>query len=97
MKWSITDDLLDENRQYLFQRWAILIISMGAILFIVVLGAINSLMNDINNRRSEYALLRVLELKPKSIIQVISTQVLTYITYRSNFWANHKHNHYVFR
>ena len=80
LKWSITDDLLDENRQYLFQRWAILIISMGAILFIVVLGAINSLMNDINNRRSEYALLRVLELKPKSVIQVIVTQVLTYIT-----------------
>lgn len=37
-------------------------------------------MNDINNRRSEYALLRVLELKPKKVVQVIITQVLTYIT-----------------
>ncbi|MCR1951539.1 FtsX-like permease family protein [Clostridium sp. DSM 100503] len=80
LKWSITEDLLEENRQYLFQRWAVLIISMGAILFIVVLGAINSLMNDINNRRSEYAILRVLELKPKNVIQIIATQVLTYIT-----------------
>lgn len=80
LKWSITEDLLEANRQYLFQRWAILIVVMGAILFIVILGAINSLMNDINNRRSEYALLRVLELKPKRVVQVIVTQVLTYIT-----------------
>ena len=80
LKWSITQDLLEEGRDVLLQRWAILIGSIGAILFIVILGTINSLMNDINNRRSEYALLRVLELNPRRVVQVIATQVFTYIT-----------------
>ena len=80
LKWTITDDLLKENRDYLFQRWSMLIIVIGAILFIVILGTINSLINDMNNRRSEYALLRVLELKQSKVVQVILTQALTYIT-----------------
>lgn len=68
LKWTITDDLLKENRDYLFQRWSMLIIVIGAILFIVILGTINSLINDMNNRRSEYALLRVLELKQSKVV-----------------------------
>jgi putative ABC transport system permease protein len=64
-----------ESKEYLFQRWAIFIISIGMMLIIITLGVINSLMNDINNRRVEYALLRVLELEPKRIVKVIIIQV----------------------
>lgn len=42
-------------------------------------GVINTLINNMNSKRKEFAILRAIHMKPKNIIQVIMTQVTTYI------------------
>lgn len=80
LKWNTLEELLKEDKEYIFQRWSLIILAVGMILIIIVLGIINSLINDINNRRGEYALLRVMELTPKRMVKVIVLQTVVYLT-----------------
>lgn len=70
---------LQQSKQMSSQRWVIFIIVLVVILLSVMFGVINTLINNIHAKRKEFAVMRVVYLKPKNIIQVIMTQVTTYI------------------
>lgn len=80
IKWNTIQQLLEEDEEYIFQRWSLIIAALGIILVSIILGVTNSLINDINNRRNEYALLRVINLTPRRIVNIIMTQILVYLT-----------------
>jgi ABC-type antimicrobial peptide transport system permease subunit len=70
---------LEQSEQMFVQRWSIFIVVLVVILFSVMLGVVNTLINNIHSRRKEYAVLRAISLSRKGIIQVVMTQVITYL------------------
>lgn len=70
---------IQQSKQMSSQRWIIFIVVLVVILLSVMFGVINTLINNIHAKRKEFAVMRVVYLKPKNIIQVIMTQVTTYI------------------
>lgn len=76
---SLTQSL-KQSEEMSAQRWGIFIVVLVVILLSVLFGVINTLINNINSKRKEFAILRVIHMKPKEIIQVIMTQVTTYIS-----------------
>lgn len=70
---------LEQSKQMFAQRWSIFIVVLAVILFSVMLGVVNTLINNIHSRRKEYAVLRAISLSQKGIIQVVMTQVTTYL------------------
>lgn len=75
---SLTQSLA-QSKEMASQRWSIFIIVLIVILLSVMFGVINTLINNINSKRKEFAVLRAIYMKPKNIVQVIMTQVTTYI------------------
>lgn len=71
---------LAQSEEMFVQRWTIFIAVLVIILFSTMLGVVNTLVNNINSRRKEYAVLRAISLDNKGIIQVVLTQVIVYIT-----------------
>lgn len=70
---------IEQSREMFAQRWSIFIVVIAVILFSVMLGVANTLINNIYSRRKEYAILRAISLSKKGIIQVILTQVMLYL------------------
>ena len=70
---------LAQSKEMMAQRWIIFIVVLVVILLSVMFGVVNTLINNMNAKRKEFAVLRVVYLKPKNIIQVMMTQVTTYI------------------
>ena len=61
------------------QRWSIFIVVIVVILFSVTLGVCNTLINNIQSKRKEFAILRAITVKKKGIVQIILTQVNLYV------------------
>ena len=61
------------------QRWFIFIVVIVVILFSVTLGVCNTLINNIQSKRKEFAILRAITVKKKGIVQIILTQVNLYV------------------
>lgn len=74
------EQAIEQSRQMFLQRWSIFIIVLAVILFSVMLGVVNTLINNIYSRRKEYAVLRAISLSKKGIIQVIMTQITVYLS-----------------
>lgn len=72
---------LQQSKEMAMQRWVIFIVVLVVILLSVMFGVINTLINNINSKRKEFAVLRVIFMNRKNIIQVIMTQITTYILF----------------
>ncbi|PEN60261.1 ABC transporter permease [Bacillus wiedmannii] len=75
---SYTQSLKQSNLMFQ-QRWSIFIVVIVVILFSVTLGVCNTLINNIQSKRKEFAILRAITVKKKGIVQVILTQVNLYV------------------
>ena len=76
---SSFEQSLAQSKEMFTQRWSIFIVVLIVILFSVMLGVMNTLVNNVHSKRKEFAVLRAIHLDKKGIIQVILTQVTTYI------------------
>lgn len=72
------DQSLEKSKQMFYQRWAIFIVVMIVILLSVMLGVFNTLINNIQAKRKEFAIMRTLSMDAKGVTQVILTQVMLY-------------------
>lgn len=70
---------LQQSKEMFSQRWIIFVIVLVVILLSVMFGVVNTLINNMNSKRKEFAVLRAIYMKPKNIVQVVMTQVTTYI------------------
>ncbi|MCC2323868.1 FtsX-like permease family protein [Bacillus wiedmannii] len=75
---SYTQSLKQSNLMFQ-QRWSIFIVVIIVILLSVTLGVCNTLINNIQSKRKEFAILRAIIVKKKGIVQVILTQVKLYV------------------
>ncbi|MES9754674.1 FtsX-like permease family protein, partial [Bacillus wiedmannii] len=75
---SYTQSLKQSNLMFQ-QRWSIFIVVIVVILFSVTLGVCNTLINNIQSKRKEFAILRAITVKKKGIVQVILIQVNLYV------------------
>ncbi|HGO9408815.1 TPA: ABC transporter permease [Bacillus cereus] len=75
---SYTQSLKQSNLMFQ-QRWSIFIVVIVVILFSVTLGVCNTLINNIQSKRKEFAILRAITVKKKGIVQIILTQVNLYV------------------
>ncbi|PGW64892.1 ABC transporter [Bacillus cereus] len=75
---SYTQSLKQSNLMFQ-QRWSIFIVVIVVILFSVTLGVCNTLINNIQSKRKEFAILRAIKVKKKGIVQIILTQVNLYV------------------
>lgn len=66
-------------KQMFYQRWSIFIVVVIVMVFSVMLGVFNTLINNINSKRKEFAVLRTICIDKRGIIRVIMTQVILYI------------------
>ncbi|MCH4567501.1 FtsX-like permease family protein [Bacillus sp. ES1-5] len=66
-------------KQMFYERWSIFIVVMIVMVFSVMLGVFNTLVNNINSKRKEFAVLRTICIDKRGIIRVIMTQVILYI------------------
>ncbi|TCZ78271.1 FtsX-like permease family protein [Paenibacillus albiflavus] len=76
---STLEKSLEESQQLFYQRWSIFIALVIVILLSVMFGVFNTLMNNINSKRKEFAILRTLLVTKKGIMQFILTQIMLYI------------------
>ncbi|MCC5801900.1 ABC transporter permease [Rossellomorea vietnamensis] len=72
-------DSLNKSNEMFYQRWSIFIFVMFVILFSVIIGVFNTLINNINSKRKEFAILRAISITRTGIINLIITQVIIYI------------------
>ncbi|TCT17144.1 putative ABC transport system permease protein [Natranaerovirga pectinivora] len=78
IKWSTLEEALETSNDMLNQRWKLLTISITAILIGLIIGSQNMMINNILNKRIEYAILRTLKVNRGKLINIILTQVLTF-------------------
>ncbi|KMP91813.1 ABC transporter [Bacillus wiedmannii] len=79
LKISSYTQSLKQSSLMFQQRWSIFIVVIVVILFSVTLGVCNTLINNIQSKRKEFAILRAITVKKKGIVQVILTQVILYV------------------
>ncbi|MFB4161338.1 ABC transporter permease [Geomicrobium sp. JSM 1781026] len=75
------DRSVELAEEMLWQRWSLFIGATSIMLFSVLLGVFNTLINNIQSKRREFAILRTISLTPKGILIVILTQVILYISF----------------
>src|SRR5690625_4268731 len=76
--WSDLDAALQEFRTQLFQRYALLVGVICAVILIGLLNLVITLQSTIQIQRREYAILRAISMTPKQLIKVILTQSIMY-------------------
>ncbi|WP_285398223.1 FtsX-like permease family protein [Lysinibacillus sp. fls2-241-R2A-57] len=76
---SSYDESLAQSKEMSMQRTAIFIIVLMIILISVMLGIINTLISNINSKRRELSILRVISMTKNDIVRFITTQVICYI------------------
>ncbi|OEG00362.1 ABC transporter [Vulcanibacillus modesticaldus] len=79
LQFNSYEQSLEQSKQMFFQRWSIFIVVIVVMLLSIMLGVFNTLINNINSKRKELAILRTISVSKKGIIQVILTQVILYI------------------
>lgn len=72
---------LQRSKEMAMQRWVIFIVVLVVILLSVMFGVVNTLINNINSKRKDFAVLRVIYMNSKNVIQVIVTQITVYILF----------------
>lgn len=72
---------LESSKEMFLRIWSIFIAVMIVVILSVLIGVFNSLINNIYNKRKEFAVLRAISLDKKGLIQVILTQVILYMCF----------------
>ena len=70
---------LKKSKDMFYQRWSIFIVVISVMLISITIGVFSSLINNINSKRREFAILRTISLSRRGIINVILTQILLYL------------------
>ncbi|AFJ60760.1 MULTISPECIES: FtsX-like permease family protein [Bacillus] len=70
---------LKKSKDMFYQRWSIFIVVISVMLISITIGVFSSLINNINSKRREFAILRTISLSKRGIINVILTQILLYL------------------
>ena len=78
LKWSTLEEALEASKLMLKQRLQLFNITIIAILIGLIIGSQNMMINDIINKRREYAILRTLRVSQGKLINIILTQVVTF-------------------
>jgi ABC-type antimicrobial peptide transport system permease subunit len=79
------DRALAEAHEMFMQRFAIFIAVLIVISVSVLLGICNAMMNNLESKRKEYALLRAIAVTREGIIRSVMTQVLLFVVIGSMF------------
>lgn len=70
---------MQKSKQMFYQRWSFFIIVLFVMLVSVLMGVINTLVNNFHTKRKEFAILRTLSVTRSGILRVVLTQVILYI------------------
>ena len=73
------EESLKKSKDMFYQRWSIFIVVISVMLISVIIGVFNTLINNINSKRKEFAILRTISLSKGGIINVILTQIILYL------------------
>ncbi|AXI00536.1 ABC transporter permease [Sporosarcina sp. PTS2304] len=73
------EESLKKSKDMFYQRWSIFIVVISVMLISVIVGVFNTLINNINSKRKEFAILRTISLSKSGIINVILTQIILYL------------------
>ncbi|BBI34890.1 FtsX-like permease family protein [Cohnella abietis] len=73
------DQAIKRSDQMFYQRWYLFIAAMIVILLSVTIGVFNMLVNNIQSKRKEFAILRAISVDRTGIKKVIVTQVMLFI------------------
>jgi putative ABC transport system permease protein len=79
IKISNYEQSVKQATSMFYQRWGIFIVVIATLVVCTMVGAFNSLANNIYSKRKEYAVLRTMGVKPKGIRNIVLSQVTTYI------------------
>ncbi|WP_158589644.1 MULTISPECIES: FtsX-like permease family protein [Clostridia] len=71
---------LEQSNKMFVQRWYIFIIVLIIIIFSVLLGVVNTLINSFQMKRKEFAVLRAVSLTNRGLRRYILTQVFLYLS-----------------
>lgn len=71
---------VEQSNKMFVQRWYIFIIVLIIIIFSVLLGVVNTLINTFQMKRKEFAVLRAVSLTNKGLRRYILTQVFLYLS-----------------
>ncbi|PZD97554.1 ABC transporter permease [Paenibacillus sambharensis] len=69
-----------KSNEMFLQRWSIFIAVLVTILITVMIGICNTMINHIQTKRREYAILRTLSVTSRGLRRVVLTQVLLYVS-----------------
>lgn len=72
-------DSVKKSKGMFYQRWSIFIVVISVMLISIIIGVFSSLINNINSKRKEFAILRTISLSRSGIINVILTQITLYL------------------
>lgn len=78
LKWTSFEEIKKEIIETSNQRWKLLLIVLYFVIIVAFVGVINSLQTNIQEKRKEYAMLRVINIKPNQLIKIILCQVVTF-------------------
>lgn len=70
---------MEEAADMFLQRWAIFILVLIVLVVSVMVGVLNTLLNNILAKRKEFAVLRTIGVRPIGIIKIIVTQISFYL------------------
>jgi len=73
------DRAMAEANEMLMQRYAIFIAVLIVIAISVLLGICNAMMNNLESKRKEFALLRAIAVTREGIVRAVMTQVLLFV------------------
>lgn len=79
IKWTTLEQALNDSAKLIFQRWFLFIAVVLTVLFSLVMGVVNTLMNSIQIKRKEYAILRTFGIQKKGMVIIILSQISIYI------------------
>ncbi|WP_019635172.1 ABC transporter permease [Paenibacillus fonticola] len=72
------EQTMQNSKQMFYQRWSLFIIVLIVMLAGVLIGVINSLLNNFHSKRKELAILRTLSVTRGGISRVVLTQAFAY-------------------
>lgn len=79
VRCTVLSEVLDESNKAIEKRWSYFKIALILIIATTIFGAINSLKNNFNTRRKEYAILRCMKFTESNLRKMLLLQVTVFL------------------
>ncbi|MDS0525769.1 ABC transporter permease [Clostridium sp. SHJSY1] len=79
IKWATLQQVLEENNRAFNERWGYFQIALSLIILFTILGVVNSIKNNMNTRRKEYAVLRCMKFTSKDLRKMLIIQFIVFL------------------